>query len=564
MDHDERQVNSDRSSAEPSRHGSPRIPDHELIRRIGRGAFGEVWLAKAISLNNAYRAVKVVYRASLDGMGFERELKGIQRFESISRSHPCLLQILHVGENVEGGYLYYVMELADDANSGNGREFARELPESDKPVERQDFDVANYLPKSLDKILRQRGRLPFEECLRISLCLSTGLMHLHRHGLLHRDIKPANIVFANGVAKLADIGLVANVNTAVTFVGTTGYIAPEGPGLPPADIYSLGIVLYEMVTGLDCSSFPKLPDNWGNQPSLEGLSRFNAIVLRACEADVTRRYKTVEELHAELSRLQDSADETLAGKSKGLARTAGIAALVLLLVGGFLSGYQWLKQRLQSRQNAALVTGLSADEASEGFVQLFNGNDLDGWSAPGSNWVCLSGSLTRVADGGDITYEKQRMPDDFDLRFEWKVSTGGDSGVLYRQPGRVEYQILDNSGSPHGEKAETWAGSLYDYAGGLKDQTKRVGRWNESRIICEADRIRHYLNGAVVLDTHYNTPEWKEAHDRLKARYGTDLNRRDGYLVLRDDGTPVWYRHIRMKDLTRKPETPSPGSLPNP
>src|SRR6266576_392292 len=96
---------------------SLKIPDHELIRCVGAGAFGEVWLATATSLPGAFRAIKIVRRDSLQGAGFDREFRGIQKFEPISRSHPNLVNILHVGENTEGGYFFYVMELADCATS---------------------------------------------------------------------------------------------------------------------------------------------------------------------------------------------------------------------------------------------------------------------------------------------------------------------------------------------------------------------------------------------------------------------------------------------------------------
>src|SRR2546429_4308624 len=72
------------------------VPDHELIRRIGRGSYGAVWLAR--NLMGVYRAVKVVYRESFDHQRpFERELAGIRKFEPISRSHESFVDILHVG-----------------------------------------------------------------------------------------------------------------------------------------------------------------------------------------------------------------------------------------------------------------------------------------------------------------------------------------------------------------------------------------------------------------------------------------------------------------------------------
>ena len=95
----------------------PTIPDHELLKKIGGGSYGEVWLARNIL--GCWRAVKIVYRNSFDhDRPFEREFAGIQKFEPISRTHESQVDILHVGRGE--GYFYYVMELADDANAECG------------------------------------------------------------------------------------------------------------------------------------------------------------------------------------------------------------------------------------------------------------------------------------------------------------------------------------------------------------------------------------------------------------------------------------------------------------
>jgi len=82
----------------------PLVPDHELLRRVGRGAYGEVWLAR--NLTGAYRAVKVVHRSSFDrDRPFDREFEGIRHFEPISRRHESQVDILHVGRGEDCVFL---------------------------------------------------------------------------------------------------------------------------------------------------------------------------------------------------------------------------------------------------------------------------------------------------------------------------------------------------------------------------------------------------------------------------------------------------------------------------
>src|SRR5207244_4364365 len=182
---------------------SPTIPDYQLLKRIGGGGYGDVWLVR--SLVGTYRAAKVVYRRSFEhDQPFEREFKGIQRFEPISHSHESQVKILHVGRNDDGGYFYYIMELADDAGaerkngileSWNGAQ--TQAPQSSIIPSIQ--DSSSYTPRTLKHDLQRRGRLPVDECVHIGLALTTALAHLHQHGLIHRDIKPSNIIFVNGL-----------------------------------------------------------------------------------------------------------------------------------------------------------------------------------------------------------------------------------------------------------------------------------------------------------------------------------------------------------------------------
>ena len=256
---------------------SPVVPDYELVRRIGQGGYGDVWLARSVTGN--YRAVKIIYRARFkDPRPFEREFVGMQRFEPISRTHPGLVAILHVGRNEIAGHFHYVMEVADDVISG------------------QRIDAASYVPKTLSEVLREKGPLPLDQAIELGLSLTASLGYLHSQGLVHRDIKPSNIIFVNGTPKFADVGLVAEIGQKISYVGTAGYIPPEGPGSAGADLFSLGKVLYQAAMDLDEEDFADLPHRLAETTNVPEVMRFNQVILKACELDFTRRYQFAEEM----------------------------------------------------------------------------------------------------------------------------------------------------------------------------------------------------------------------------------------------------------------------------
>src|SRR6266567_2273905 len=109
-----RQPGDDRATEDTFGGIPPAIPDHEMIRIIGRGSYGDVWLARNVV--GTYRAVKVVYRKRFrDDRPYEREFSGIQKFEPVSRTHEGLVDVLQIGREDKLEYFYYVMELADAA-----------------------------------------------------------------------------------------------------------------------------------------------------------------------------------------------------------------------------------------------------------------------------------------------------------------------------------------------------------------------------------------------------------------------------------------------------------------
>jgi WD40 repeat protein len=320
----------------------PRIPDHELLRRVGKGSYGEVWLGRNIM--GTYRAVKIIYRYSFEtARPFERELSGIQRFEPVSRQHDGLVDILQVGRNDPEGYFYYVMELADPAGAQDSSSVAPnqktidsgESSDTQLLYARLPAFAATYQPRTLAYELERRGRLPFEECLPLFLSLASALSHLHQHGLIHRDIKPSNIIFVNGVAKLADIGLVSEAGQSDSYVGTEGYIPPEGPGTVQADIYSLGKLFYELSTGQDRTRFPALPLEPGTLAQNKGLLELNAVFVKACAGEARDRYASAEEMLADLALLQSGKSlrrlRTVERRLVQATRTGLVAAALFLL-----------------------------------------------------------------------------------------------------------------------------------------------------------------------------------------------------------------------------------------
>ena len=203
---------------------------------------------------------------------------------------------------------------------------------------------------------------------------------------------------------------------------------------------------------------------------------------------------------------------------------------------------------------------LSAKEQQQGFKLLFDGKNLTGWQHAG-NWQAADGVIARADKGGDLVYDVKPVPDDFELRFEWKVAPGSNSGIYYR-PGQYEYQVLDNDRHPNGKVPDTTAASLFYCIAPSHDATKEPGQWNTGRIICQGTVIQHWLNGEKVVDIDYTDPKYAPALAKLKQR-GATLDARGAKLKLQDHGDPVWYRSIRLRELNGHEEldkTPRKGS----
>lgn len=213
------------------------------------------------------------------------------------------------------------------------------------------------------------------------------------------------------------------------------------------------------------------------------------------------------------------------------------------------------------------ATAMAADPAEKesGFASLTTHDGREHWLAYANdkakdswppNWELVDGALHCKGGGADLKTRQQYG--DFDLRFEWKVSPGANSGVMYRVSQEAdpayytgpEYQIVDNVGHADGANPKTSAASLYDLYAPNKDMTKPAGDWNTARIVVSHNHVEHFLNDKKVVEYKLGSADWKKQVAASKfaewKKFGT--NRR-GHVVLQDHGDQVWYRNVRIKSL---------------
>lgn len=212
----------------------------------------------------------------------------------------------------------------------------------------------------------------------------------------------------------------------------------------------------------------------------------------------------------------------------------------------------------------AAMNTLTAEEQAAGWKLLFNGQDFTGWriyrgAAPAAPWVVEDGAMALTArGGGDLVTEEEFGP--FELALEWKISSNGNSGIMYlvkeseQAPNTYhtgpEMQVLDDAGHPDGQIPSHRAGALYDFAEPLAAAAKPVGEWNMVNIRFTGNRIEHRLNGQLVAESSYGDDAWRA---KVAASKFKDMplfgQASSGRIALQDHGDKVWYRNIKIRPL---------------
>ena len=189
-------------------------------------------------------------------------------------------------------------------------------------------------------------------------------------------------------------------------------------------------------------------------------------------------------------------------------------------------------------------------------VDLFKNGDFSQWSKLNgtpvkSGWSIADGVIARSGQkaGSIITKEHYK---DFDLRFEWKISEGGNSGVKYRTKHNLglEYQLLDDQKHRNGTDPYTSAASMYALAQASQNKTlKPTGEWNQSRIVAKENAVQHWLNGDLVLEADLSSERWTQQFKESKFKEQHGFGQWLGPILLQDHSDPVWFRNVRIEKL---------------
>lgn len=328
------------------------VPGYDLLRVIGSGSYGEVYLARSSS--GDLRAVKITYRDRVKNEeAFDREYRGLSVFCRIPRMHG-LICIYAVGRDDSRGIFYAVMELADDEQSGRA------------------VNPETYRPATLASLLAAHIALPLKDCLNFAIILATALRSLQEHNLAHRDIKPSNVLLIGGKPVLADVGLVADMRDIRSVVGTPGYAPPENHGTPQGDVYSLGRLLYVTSTGRNVNETGFAPRDEADTDS-PGFAEWLRILRKACADRPADRYGSAKAMLADLIMLKTEISQSWL-KSRRFWLAFLFAILTIFTILNFTMFLHQSAMEAEVRTRAFIYKMKAADQEHEKMKNISKGS----------------------------------------------------------------------------------------------------------------------------------------------------------------------------------------------
>ena len=220
---------------------------------------------------------------------------------------------------------------------------------------------------------------------------------------------------------------------------------------------------------------------------------------------------------------------------------------------------------------------LTSKEKADGWVLLFDGQNMNGWrdfngTSLTGPWEVQDGTIWTDGEGDDgngyIVTDREYA--NFDLKWEWKIARGGNSGMIYHAVEGPqykvpyvtgpEYQIIDDDNweEVNGYPLEPWQRCAVDYAMYVPDFDTRIlkpaGQWNQSEIIFDNGHVTYLLNGKVTVEFDAWTPDWYVRKDAGKWGHAPEYGlSRTGHICIQDHGYPAWFRNLKIKELPTKP-----------
>src|SRR5437899_2741453 len=368
------------------------LPDYEILERIGRGGMGVVYRARQLSLNRIV-ALKVIAAGDWASPAvlarFGREAEAAAKLD-----HPHIVPIYEVGEHEANPFL--VMRFVEGAS------LAERLS-----------DFTGSLPPPIDRANAHRRQL---DIARLLALVAHAVHYAHGRGVLHRDLKPSNILLdEQGAPHLTDFGIakLADEETGLTqtaeLLGTPAYMAPEqaaGKRLTgAADIYSLGVILYELLTGRrpfeadkPVEMLRKVIEQEPPHPALvdESVDRDLATIsLKCLDKNPARRYASALQLAEDLERWQRC--EPILARPAGpivrlrrwAARNPAVATLIVGLIAGMALTLGLLAKAREERNRKSIALAILRTETARELQEI--------WASPNAFFGIRSETLAALA-----------------------------------------------------------------------------------------------------------------------------------------------------------------------